>query len=120
MTEPENLVRTRGRYLAVRRTMVSLIILVVALILLILLFTAWEGHRTREHLLDCITPGSSCYEQGQERAREAVRQANRDGIERESITRDYAVLAAYCADKSEPQTVSQIERCINRRLDQER
>lgn len=63
--------------------------------------TAGDAARAAERIEDCTTPGRRCFEESQERLGQTVGSLN-----------DYALAAAYCADRPGPQTIVELEDCI--------
>src|SRR5687768_2982983 len=67
--------------------------------------TAADAARAAKRIEECTTPGRDCFEDGQRRLRGTVASIN-----------DYALAAAYCADRPDAQTVVELEVCIRARI----
>lgn len=112
----QDVVKARARVYAVetlwRWFWGTMIIVVIGF----LFFNAIQGVQTRQEILSCTTPSGECYQEGQERTKNVVRELYEQGIDREQITRQIIVLAASCAGDERNRTAEAIERCVNDRL----
>lgn len=61
--------------------------------------------RTLKLVNDCVTPGESCFDDGQERQGQIITTVTEQ-------QREAAVYAAACADQPDEQTVSEIYTCV--------
>lgn len=106
------LVKKRARALIVQRLAAAALAVFVIASLTLTAYNAIVGIATRAALLDCTTPGGQCYQEGQKRTAEAIRQLVEANEAGEVTTREIVILAADCADNPGVDTADEIEACV--------
>lgn len=109
-------IRKRGQLIAVQRSVIVLATIAVLFVVFVVTLDSLSGISDRGRLIDCTKPGGHCYKESQARLANAVEDIMKQGIERETVTRQIVTLAAYCASKQHNQTLSQIEQCIKQQM----
>jgi len=121
MTIPEphdrpEVVRAKARVIILESVWKWFLIITVVVILGLVVTDTLQGKHVRHELLDCTRPNGHCYQEGQKRTGDIVKQLYQQGIDREQITRQIIVLAASCAGDERNVSAYAIEQCVNARL----
>lgn len=115
-----DLIKARARDILLRNLMVASGALFVLLVLIGLTYNAFVGADARAQLIDCTTPGSSCYDEGQKRMEAAVENLIQANQLDEVATRRIVVLAAACAERRGVNSVEEIQVCVDKGLKEDK
>lgn len=107
------LIQRRARALIFQRLAVGALVVFVVASLALASYNALVSISTRAALTDCTVPGGKCYQEGQKRTAEAIRQLVEANEAGEVTTREIVILAADCADNPGVDTSKEIEQCVN-------
>lgn len=125
MTVPEDefqerpaLVRQRVRVEILDRVWKAVLLIFVILALGISAVNAVVSIDYRQRLLDCTVPEGQCAQEGQERTAEAIQSLIQAGLDREEITRQVVVAAAACADQAGVDTEEEIQKCVDKKMEE--
>jgi cellobiose-specific phosphotransferase system component IIC len=114
-THPE-LIKKRGQVIALRRTFLAFVALIVVAGFTFLIFNAITATQARRELLDCTTPQGECNRRQQAQTSVAitniVEQVIEGAVPLHMDTRRIVILAAYCADREGAQARREIEECV--------
>lgn len=108
---PELTAKTKRIVLA-RTLLIALLVGWMIIVTSFLVYNALVGARSRTVLLDCTQPVGKCFQNGQKRTGEVVKQI----VQEELNTQKIVVIASSCADKSKTQTYKEIKTCVDERL----
>jgi 2-C-methyl-D-erythritol 4-phosphate cytidylyltransferase len=119
--ERPELIKKRARTFAVQGFVIALLITLAAIALVILVVSAVQGAQTRQQLLDCTQPVGKCFQQGQSRQGEVVKQLIDANATDEETTRQIIILTEGCSASVDQKLVRDariraIEDCVNEEL----
>ncbi len=102
-----DLVKKRTRVIIMDRLWRTFLSVVMLITIGILIYDVTVAAATREKIADCTTPNGECYQRGEERTGEVL-------IDVGEIVR----LTMACADKAGVQTEEEIQRCVEKGLEE--
>lgn len=111
-----HLLRQQRFVLHLRGLMVGLIITWFVVLIGFIAWDTWIAEKQRRLLVACTTPGGHCYERAQDNTAAAIEEILKEGLLQEIATRRVVILAAQCANRSDVQTVADVEKCVERGL----
>lgn len=112
----EEVVKKRARYLLAVYTVIAILSIYVIVSLAGIGFSSWEGHQTRETLVDCVEPQGKCYRDGQHRTKKAIQQLIEANQLDEAATRNIVIIAVTCQQLPGVNTLEEVQACVDERL----
>ncbi len=123
--QDEVLVKKRARAIFVGYMAVGIFVIWMMISSALDVWAAYESRKSNEaaadaraQIISCVLPEGTCYKDGQRRTAEAIEQIFKDGIARETVTRQIIILSDWCADQPNVSTLDEREECVNNLLKQ--